>query len=195
VAVILTGVEALTKLVVTGKLTLECQAGTITLAGTAATAGLLLDRATKAPPSRVAAPRIARPVDTVPPVTLAGSRVKDESSKGGRHTMSSSEIATPPLAAVILTNAAPIWGGSTGFVDIVKLALIAPGATITLAGRVAAQVMLLERLTTAPPAGAGTLSVTVPVDAFPGVTPPGLKLREERVVGTSSRTADLVSPR
>jgi hypothetical protein len=108
--------------------------------------------------------------------------------------MSSSEITAPPLAAVILTKAEPTLGGSTGLVDIAKLALIAPAATVTFAGTVATEVMLLESVTTALPAGAGTLSVTVPVDAFPAIGPRGLKLREERVVGTSSRTVDLVSP-
>src|SRR2546425_12450394 len=44
-----------------------------------------------------------------------------------------------------------------------KVALVAPSGTVTLAGTVAAA-LLLERETRAPPLGAGPFSVTVPVE-------------------------------
>ena len=46
----------------------------------------------------------------------------------------------------------------TGALVTVKVALVAPAATVTLAGTVAATVLLLESVTAAPPAGAAPLS-------------------------------------
>jgi hypothetical protein len=53
---------------------------------------------------------------------------------------------------------------STREVFTVKLMLVAPAGTVTLMGTWAAPVLLLDSATTAPPAGAGALKVTVPVD-------------------------------
>src|SRR5260370_42639673 len=57
----------------------------------------------------------------------------------------------------------------TALVLTVNVALLAPAATVTVAGTVAVDV-LLERETTAPPVGAGPLSVTVPVEGDPPAT-------------------------
>ena len=64
-----------------------------------------------------------------------------------------------------------------------KVAVVALAATVTLAGTWAAAVLLLDNVTTAPPVGAGPLSVTVPVDMFPPSTDVGFRLMELRVVG------------
>ena len=61
----------------------------------------------------------------------------------------------------------------------VKLALLAPAATVTLAGTVAADA-LLERYTDAPLA-AGPLRVIVPVEGDPPVTLVGLSPIDESV--------------
>jgi hypothetical protein len=62
----------------------------------------------------------------------------------------------------------------------VKFALLAPAATVTLAGALAAA-LSLESITCAPPVGAGPLSVTVPVDCAPPVTLVGFSVTEESV--------------
>ena len=49
----------------------------------------------------------------------------------------------------------------------VNVALVAPAGTVTLAGTLAPEGLLLERETTAPPLGAGPLNVTVPVEELP----------------------------
>src|SRR6266446_7006128 len=68
---------------------------------------------------------------------------------------------------------------STALVLTVKVAPVAPAGTITLEGTLAAP-LLLESATCAPPAGAGPLSVTVPVEEFPPVTLVGFSESEER---------------
>ena len=72
----------------------------------------------------------------------------------------------------------------TALVVIGKVALVPPAATVTLEGTVAAAVLLLERATWAPPAPAGPLRVTVPVeDCVPPTTLVGFSVSEERVGG------------
>src|SRR5258705_294445 len=64
----------------------------------------------------------------------------------------------------------------TALVLTVNVALVAPATTVTLAGTRATVVLLLESATCAPPAGAGPLNVTAPVDEFPPVTLVGLNV-------------------
>jgi hypothetical protein len=60
----------------------------------------------------------------------------------------------------------------------VNVALVALAATVTLAGNCAAAVLLLDKATTAPPDGAGPLSVTVPVAVPPPSTDAGFSVTE-----------------
>ena len=53
---------------------------------------------------------------------------------------------------------------------IVNVALVAPPGTVTFAGTLAADVLLLVSDTTAPPDGAGPVSITVPVEGLPPTT-------------------------
>jgi hypothetical protein len=70
----------------------------------------------------------------------------------------------------------------TALVFTVNVAFVAPAATATLVGTVAADA-LLERSMTAPPLGAAALRVTVPVEEAPPTTLVGLSIMEERVIG------------
>src|SRR5438309_2662034 len=87
---------------------------------------------------------------------------------------------------------------ATALVLIVKFALLLPAGTVTLEETLAAP-LLLESITCAPPAGAGPLKVTVPVeDCRPPTTLVGFNVSEEtagRDVGiTVSETDGLVLP-
>jgi len=68
----------------------------------------------------------------------------------------------------------------TALVFTVKVALVAPAATVTLEGTVATP-LLLESSICAPPVGAAPLSVTVPVEEDPPFTLVGLSANEESV--------------
>ena len=69
---------------------------------------------------------------------------------------------------------------ATALVFTVKAALVAPTGTVRLEGTLAAA-LLLESATCAPPAGAGPLNVTVPVeDCAPPMTLVGFMVTEER---------------
>jgi hypothetical protein len=63
----------------------------------------------------------------------------------------------------------------------VNVALVAPPGTVTLAGTMAAAGLPLLRETTAPPVGAGPLSMTPPVDGDPPVTLVGVSVSEVSV--------------
>src|SRR5258708_4922923 len=88
----------------------------------------------------------------------------------------------------------------TALVATVKVALVAPAATVTLDGVLATVVLRPQRSTVAPSAAVAGSNVTVPVDEFPPVTLVGLRVSEERetVAGaeadaSNSRTAGLGS--
>lgn len=81
----------------------------------------------------------------------------------------------PPNDALIVDDVVAV----TALVATVKLALAAPPGTVTLAGTLVA-VELSESDTTAPPPGAGALSVTVPVEELPPTTVVGLTETADR---------------
>ena len=170
-----TEVEAVTGLVATVKFALVAPAGTVTIAGTMATAVLLLESASAVPPAGAAVFRVTVPVEGVPPVTLVGSRLREERVTAGiKVSVSRADLVASSKAAVITTAV------ELGFelVDTAKFALVAPAGTVTLAGTVAIEGCLLESATVTPPAGAAVISATVPVKLVPAVTTVGLRLRE-----------------
>jgi len=197
-AVIVTGVALPTALVATVNVLLVAPAATVTLAGTVAAAVLLLDSDTTRPPLGAAALNVAVPVDELPPATLAGLTARPESAGdgGGGLTPSDANRVVLPSVAESWTVVVP-----EGNVVIVKVALVAPAATVTLGGTLAALGRLLVNDTTLPPAGAGLGSVTVPVDGLPPITLVGLTVNDERLadgggvpLGFTVNVADLVTP-
>jgi hypothetical protein len=90
-----------------------------------------------------------------------------------------------------------VWA-VTVLVAAVKLPVVAPAATVTLAGAVAAALELV-RVTTTPPVGAALDSVTVPVDEAPPTTVVGLNVSAVTVVDgarvTPSAAKSVAPPR
>lgn len=84
-------------------------------------------------------------------------------------------------------------GAATALVDTVKSARVDPAATVTVAGTVAAPT-LLESDTSAPPAGAALVNLTVPVEAVPPVTLVRLSVTEFRVAAFTVSAAVLLEP-
>lgn len=81
----------------------------------------------------------------------------------------------------------------TMVVFAVNVALVAPAGTVTEEGTLAAA-LLLDSVTCAPPAGAGPLSVTVPVeDPGPPITLEGFSVRAVTVGGATVSATVLVT--
>lgn len=142
----------------------------MTLPGTVA-AVELLDSETAAPPAGAAALKVTVPVEALPLTTLVGLSDSAESvgPPGGLTTSVALFIVAriPEIVAVVDTV--------TVRVVTVKVALLAPAATVTLAGTVIAAVLPASG-TTAPPVGAAALNVTVPDDEVPPATLVGLNV-------------------
>ena len=77
---------------------------------------------------------------------------------------------------------------ATAVVVMVKVAVVAPAATVTLAGTDAAA-LLLDNVTLRPPVGAALPSVTVPVEEVPPVTDVGFTVTDETTGGFTVNTA------
>src|SRR5215831_9434153 len=97
-------VEAVTALVVTGKVAEVEPAGMVTLAGADATAGLLLESETRTSLQHSGLVRITVPWDAAPPVTLAGLSVSPGS------TVTTVLAVVPLREAVMVTAVAFVTG-------------------------------------------------------------------------------------
>src|SRR6267378_4150887 len=179
-----TAVDAATALVLTVNVALVAPATTVTLEGTVAAAVLLLESATCTPPAGAAPLNVTVPVENcAPPTTLVGFSVSEErvgAGGGAGATVIEAVRVTPPKATEMVTAVDAV----TALVLTVNVALVAPAATVTLEGTLAAAVLLLESATCAPPAGAAPLNVTVPVEnCGPPIILVGFSVSDERVAG------------
>src|SRR5439155_8239121 len=166
-AEIVTVVGMVTGDVDTWKPPAAAKAGTATLCGTRATAGLLLSstNCTSVDPGEATD---TRPEEPAVPVVVVGSRV---SVSGGCPAVSVSCDRTLIPFQVAVTVA--VVGAVTALVWTLNETDASPAAAVTVAGTFTAGESL-DRLTTAPPAGATPLSMTTP----PTVAPPVMLLGE-----------------
>src|SRR5437879_2511386 len=138
-----TAVEAATALVLTVKVALVAPAATVTLEGTLAAVVLLLE-SVRSEERRVGdALRVTVPVEEFPPGTLVGFSGSDERVGGGGGagvSVSEVDLVVPLKVAEMVTAVE----AATALVLTVKVALVAPAATVTLEGTLAAVVLLLE---------------------------------------------------
>jgi hypothetical protein len=89
----------------------------------------------------------------------------------------SDAVRDAPADPVIVTGVDAV----TADVVTVKVRLVLPAATVTLAGTVATDVLLLDSDTTVPPDGAAPVKVTVPCELLPPTTVVGLNETAESV--------------
>lgn len=163
---------------------------TVTVPGTVAAPTMLLARLTTTPVPGAGMSNVTVPVDVeaVPLgslITLVGFKVTDIICGG--FTVKAAVCAPPLNAAEII---ATVWA-ATVTVDTVNVAVVAPPLTVTLSGTLAAA-ELLPKAMTAPPVGAGPLSVTVAIEvelAEPPSTEDGVSVTMLTAAGTTVRVA------
>src|SRR5262245_14477572 len=171
-----TAVTAVTVLVLTGNVFVVAPAATVTETGTVA-AALLLVSVTIAPPAGAALLSVTVPVLLTLPVTAVGFTLTPFKA-ARKSVVKGTSLALRRWVAVRVTAVT----GVTVLVVAANVFVVAPAATVTETGTVAA-VLLLVSVTIAPPAGAALLSVTVPVLLTLPVTAVGFTLTPFKAAG------------
>jgi len=164
---------------VTMKAAVVAPARTVTLAGVVAAEVRLLARLTRNPPTGAMPFSWTVPVDWAPPWTLTGARASAETAT--RAMERTAVRVAPPRVAERVAEPLLVRGN----VVTAKVAVVAPAATVTLAGT-AAEALLLASVTTAPPAGAAADKVTVPVEPAPPTTEAGFTDTDASVATTGA---------
>lgn len=155
-------VDVATLVVVMVKVAETEPAGTKTVEPTWANP-LLDERPIATPPVGALPESVTVPVELVPPSTVLGDNVKLRSTAGLIVRLAVFVIPAADAVIVAVTELA------TEVVVTVKLADVAPAGMVMVAGTVAL-LLLDERFTTNPPAGAALKSATVPLDSVPPTT-------------------------
>jgi len=190
VAVTVTVVEAATAPAVTWKVWLFVFTRTVTFAGTGSTPALLLVRLTVIPPAGAFPLSVTVPVVICPGTTVAG--LNDSIVTTGGITVRPPD-KNVPLGSVAVMLTAVL--AATGSVVTLKVPLVAPPATLKLAGTVAALGLLLIKVTVRPVGGAGPLKTSVPTEPTPPLTEPGLNVSDVIPAGlTVSVPVTLLAP-
>jgi len=172
--------------VVALKVALICPAGIVTDAGT--TTNLLpLLSLTIMPPFGARPLRVAVPTLPAPPMTVFGLKLSDANEIGDIVSVAVSE--KPFNEAEIVATVCTV----TALAVTVNVADICPAGIVTEDGTTA-DLLLLMRLMVKPPAFAGPLRVTVPVDVVAPATDAGFSETEARVTAVSERLAVFVTP-
>lgn len=172
-----TDVVALTLWVFTVNFALVAPAAMVTLLGMDPNRVSLVS-VTTTPPAGAGALSVTVPVAESPPRTLVGLSVSAESvepTEPAGVTVSVADCVAPPNEPEMVTFVV----AATVLVFTAKAALVAPAATVTLAGALATLPLLLVSVTTAPPDGAAPLSVTIPVEELLPLTLSGFSVRPE----------------
>jgi hypothetical protein len=148
------------------------------------------ERFTAKPPAGAGALSVTVPVDEAPPVREAGLSVTDASASVTGLMVRTAVFVTAAAEAVSVA----VVITPTKLVGTLNVAVEAPAATVTVAGTVAAA-LLLVRATAKPPVGAMLEIVTVPLTAVPPFTVVGLTATAESAGGLTVSGADWVVPR
>ena len=109
------------------------------------------------------------PVEVEPPTTVDGLSRSDVTVGGGGITV---RVATSVLPLYDARRSTAV-DAATADVVTANDAATSPAPMVTLAGTLADAGFVLASVTTTPPAGAGPLSVTVPVADWPPPRSPG----------------------
>ena len=153
-------------------------AATVTEAGVVSSE-LLSESVTKDPPTGAAAVRVTVQVLIAPEARLVGVQAnEDKATVAARFTLA--VLETPLMVAVI--EAARLLAITPAVA--LKVADVAPAATVTEAG-VVSKALLLDKDTELPPAGAALVSVTVHVLIAPEARLEGLQVSDERITGAT----------
>ena len=144
--------------VVNGNAPLMEPAGTVTEAGIPKL--VLVDFKTTADALAAAEVKVTVHVPPRPGATVVGEQVRRESEDGTAAVMVRVAVLLEPLRVAVTVG---VWLEVTAAAVAIKVAVVAAEATVTEAGTVKAEVLLLERSTTEPPEGAAFERVTVQV--------------------------------